>query len=149
VTVGQRILEAIVTALSTSRPVGVPAVSLVRAENIAPVQLPDGVVLPGPEASARLQPPNGPLNKVQATVFVWYRAAGDGTDGPVKKLDPMKAWAIAKLDGSNLGGLALTCEYAGIKDWEFAASERFFGRQALQFEVTYTHAVGNAELTGR
>lgn len=145
--VGEQLWAAILAALNTSRPAGVPEVKLLKAENVQPAQLPDAVLVPGPERARRIGGPGGPLTEISATFWIWWRAAGDGAVGPVSKVDAMRTWAVQKLERQQFGGLAVDCELAGVKDWEFAASEKFFGRCQQQFELTYTHRVGDPTLT--
>lgn len=146
-TIGEQLRSAAIGALNTTRPAGVPQISRLSAKNLIPAKLPDGVLVPGPMRAVRATNRGSALTQVEETWLIWWRSAGDGVgNGPDVVIDPMLAWAIKTLERNTFGGLAIDIELAGIKDWEFAPVDRFFGQAQQQFEVRYTHRVGNAEL---
>ena len=144
-TIREQILKAMLGALNTGAPSGVPVVQRLRATNIEPADLPDGVLVPGPEAAKRVHERTGALVERSLTVFLTWRAAGDATKGPDEATDPLFAWGTKALAGNRLGGLVISVEETGVPRWDFSSKDRFYVSVPQQFEVTYTTRIGDAE----
>lgn len=106
-TMREQIAEAIVTALNTSPPTGVPTTvrsPFAQTELTADEPLKSELIwledVERPEGDD-----DGPLQEHELTVVIGARAIGSDGDIPETVLDPFAAWVVKALHGNRLNGL--------------------------------------------
>lgn len=148
-TIRKRILDEIVTALSTSTPAGVPdVVTLDKLDPHEITDLPAMSVFSGREvAEAVGGSAAGPVTRRRLEIFVQCWATGVNLHAA---LDPMLAWATKTLNGQRVfdGDIQLSHEIEEIGtefDWEL--DERKKGRAEIEFVVSYSTKANDQEAT--
>lgn len=132
----EQLIAAAVTALNTSRPVGVPQFVRARTYSIKPDQLPSADVFPVDDTPNIGPSPNAPIYERRLVL----RVASIGKDGDGKTadqaIDPALVWAEKTLNESTLGGLALSVR--PIKTtFEYEDVDAFVCRASSDFLVIY------------
>lgn len=118
-TLREQIVAAIVVALNTGTPGGVPAAERTRRIAVQEgASLNSIVVRPTKQSSEPVHRPGSPvppLTKAILTVEVEMLKAGTAADRPDKLIDPLYEWVVKTLVGNTLAGL---CH--GIEEGESA-----------------------------
>ena len=152
-TIRERIVAAVVTALATNTPTGVPAPVRTRIDSPSADQLPALTVYQAAETVEPMhdyksggRPMRGPVirRSVQLNVEV-ITAAGAGEE-PDKAADPILAWATKALGAAGtFDGLANhPADEVGTK-FEYEQGETSFCRATLTFRIPFQSRADDAE----
>lgn len=87
----------------------------------------------------------GPLRVHHFDMIVDCIAVSDGTIAADQAVDPLIAWVVKKLDGSNLGGLALYVEERKTV-YIYRQADYASCRTRVTFDVRHSTRSGDAEL---
>jgi hypothetical protein len=137
-TLRQDIRDAVIAALNTSAPAGVPAATKRR-------------FTPGGSQDKELhlsvffvEEPNRPIGNarqsgaVQRSLHIAVQATGSSTtpDMTDDLLEPVLAWCTSVLGSTNLGGLATNVEEVTTK-WEQKQADRFYIAGTAIYKIEY------------
>jgi|GEM_PF-3680682 len=141
----EQAIGAIVAALNTSTPEGMPTARRERLSPYGPGALPGlNVVIPdlGGRAQEAVEQKAGTRGLVQRSLAIGVEcyASGSGTQA----LDSLLCWASQALAGSTLGGLVVRVDETGTA-WESASAERDFWKATALFRVLYLTRVADQE----
>lgn len=105
-TIREQILAAMVTALNTGTPVGVPQTERTRRLAVQGTATTNSIVLrPTRSTTEEIGSPNSPITRARMTVEVEMQMAGTVADRPDKLIDPLYEWIVKALVNNRLGGL--------------------------------------------
>ena len=104
-TVRESILEAIVAALNTARPAGIPAAERARTLGVDIESMPTILVYPGRDTATDVGGRAGPIQKRSFEILVECWAAKSETATADQATDPLAAWVVCTLGDNSLGGL--------------------------------------------
>lgn len=108
-TIREQIVAAMVAALNTGTPGGVPVTERTRRIAVPETAALSSIVLrPVRTIPEEVGSPGSPKSLVRMTVAIEMLIAGSATDRPDKLVDPIYEWVIKALVGNNLGGLCHT-----------------------------------------
>lgn len=148
----QQIADAVLAALNTGRPAGVPEAKLWSGVALEPQDLPARTVAWTEEKSDRGGSPTSAVVTRTVTFVVQDLVAGPGSGGqrPQEICEAFRAWSIAQLVANRFIAsdslpLAIDTVETGTL-WEFEQGESPFCRCTHSFEVTFTTRANNAEL---
>lgn len=134
----ERIMQAVVTALNTDRPDGVPSAERSRVLSLEG-SLPAIVLYPIKEDVERM----GQLAKRSFALAIDCTAEAPVDGEPVDaQLDAMLAWLTRALAGSRLGGLAQDTQELGVA-WDIEARDSAFGRATATFGIRYVTPIND------
>lgn len=142
--VREQVLQAVMAALNTGRPAGVPAVERTRVIALEASQLPSTVLVPRRESVEKTGGRFGPLVSRRLSLELEHRAAGGASLPPDQAVDALLAWPVKALCASTLGGLAIEINESGT-EWHYADGEAPFVLAVQTFEIAYTTRVSDAE----
>lgn len=145
-TVREAILEAMLSALNTGRPTGVPVVAEGRHRNVQPAQMPAMTLFPVDEQLSPIHSRRSPLVASQMVLVLELWGAGSVARTSSRAIEPMAAWVVRALAGQTLGGLA-TAVYKRRLRYQYGQSGKTpvcLGR--LEVVVEYTSRANNDEL---
>lgn len=132
---------ALLTALNTARPAGVPQTSQ-RLGPFAPGGLPAMRLVTGPRETVDGRLPNGKRGPVairRCNFLVECYVAGDEDD-----LEPLLAWVTKATVPGRLGGLVSAVVEIGTQ-WEADGEELDYLKATVALEVEYVTAVDDQE----
>jgi hypothetical protein len=135
-----QILDAVVLALNTDAPIGIPVAIRRRVTQLA--ELPAIDVAPVKEQVERIGGRWGPLKQrsFYFKVRCWAR-----DDAPEKAADAMVVWATKALSGNYLGGLVQSLEESS-SEWQDEAAETIYGVAEVEFLAAYQTKTADQEL---
>jgi len=144
----EQIVSAIITALNTSRPNGVPVAARARMEAFIPEELPAITVKPvreeiEHESQGKRFPYQKRILTLRVSVMVAGAAAADGVDALA---DPMLVWATSRLSGQHFPTLMEECIEA-LNEWEYAAEDQPYMAVHQDFRIEYHTLVGDQTAT--
>lgn len=129
-----QILDAVVAALNTATPAGVPQAARHRLTPYELANLPAIDVAPIEEQAEGIGPrlnPSAVKRTLRFKVRCWARG-----DAPEVAADAMVSWATKVLAGNRLGGLAHGIEEVGTS-WTDDVSNDVFGVAEVEFIAQY------------
>lgn len=138
----EQILAAMLTALNTNRPSGVPVATRTRLALYTEGALPAINVYPVKEQGGRIGGHAGPALRRKLAIHVDCIANGDLPD---QQLDALIVWCTKTLDGNLLGGLVNSLEPGEIL-WQYDNAESEYATATIQFFVDYATKTGNEEI---
>ena len=142
--VREQVLTAVMAALNTGRPSGVPAAERTRVIALEAGQLPSSVLVPRRESVEQRGGRFGPLVERRLTVEIEHRAFGGSGVAVDQAADALLSWPVKALCGNTLGGLAAEIRESGT-EWQYAEGEKPFVLAVQSFEIAYTTRVADAE----
>lgn len=140
-TIREQILAAILTALNTGTPGGVPMAVRGRTMPYEAAQLPAMALYPVREEVENAGGRFGPIVKRRLTFNVEIRATGALSD---QVLDPITAWLTKALAGNTLGSLTHEIEEVGT-EWSVEAADKTFGMATVTFAARYQTKTADQE----
>lgn len=152
-TILQQIADAMLAALNTGRPAGVPEAKLWTGIAVEPADLPARTLAWTEERTERAGGvPTSALAVRRVSFNVQDLAAGTGAGGQTAQqaCEAFRAWSIRALvrnrylDGDGLP-LAIDTVESGTA-WEFEQGEEPYARCTHTFEVSFTTRANDAEL---
>lgn len=140
--VRNQILDAVVTALNTDRPAGIPAA---RRRRIHPYEMEDVPAIDVVPVEESVEGIGGRLavnanRRLQFAVRCW--AAGDA---PEVAADALLLWAVKALDGNRLGGLVESL-FEVRTGWVFDVGDTVVGVAETVFLAEYATRRGSADI---
>lgn len=146
-TIREQIIQAVLSALNTGRPGGVPAAIRSRYHNLIVSALPAVTVFPESCVPVAIQQPRGPLVEWSLNLVVECVAAGDAGMSPDAAVDPLVAWVTKVLGANRFGGLAIrTDEGKTTFQMGFSGQGRTpLCRARVEIQVQYTTRANDAE----
>jgi hypothetical protein len=154
-TIRDQICDAIIDALNTDTPEGVPDASDTRGDEVDPIpgivvylvsdQVETGTGQTVGTERMQFRPMHLPAVVRMARLIVEERAGEDDETPARKAVDPLAAWAVKALSGNRLGGLAHEL-YEVRTDFQYAQRDRMYVRAAHEFCVAYSSRTNDAEL---
>lgn len=141
-TIRQQILAAMVTALNTGAPAGVPQATQRRVTPRELSELPKIDVAPAQETKTQTDGALGPFSNRVMNVVVRCWVSGDA---PEVAADPIVAWVTTALESNRLGGLAENIQETA-SSWVYDVGETVLGVVEITFEVSYLTARTNQEV---
>lgn len=142
--VREQVLAAVMTALNTGRPMGVPAAERTRVLALEAASLPSIVLVPRRESVEAKGGRFGPLVERRLTIELEHRAAGGSGLAADQAADALLSWPVKALCGNTLGGLVNDVRETGT-EWQYADGEEPFVLASQSFEVAYTTRVADAD----
>lgn len=140
-TIRDQILDAVVVALNTGAPSGIPVARRRRFSSIEADSLPVVDVAPLIEPLSRVGGQSGPIVKRKLGFVVRVWTAGDA---PEIAADPIAAWVSKALAGNRLGGLAHDIEEIGAK-WMGNPMDSLYGLTEIEFSAQYQTKTADQE----
>lgn len=148
-----QIATAMLAALNTGRPAGVPAAAFWSGIAVEADQLPVRTLAWIGETTERAGSPTSPLSSRRARFVVQDLVAGTGSgaggQSPQEIAEGSRAWSIRALAGNRyLGsdGKPLAIDTVEIQtDWELEQGEEPFVRMTHHFDVSFTTRANDAE----
>ena len=138
--VRQRIMTALIAALNTGRPTGVPAADLEHVDTYPKETASAISVFKAREPVVPVGGKFGPLVKRTLDINVECRSRRP------ELLDPMVVWVTSVIDGNSFGGLAVsTSETDNVWQWRNDNDEMQMA--VVTFQIEYQTRTGNQELT--
>lgn len=105
-TIREQILAAMVVALNTGTPGGVPPTERTRRIAVTESAALNSIVLrPQRVLTEEIHPPGSPITRARMTVEIEMKKSGTSADRPDKLVDPLYEWVVKALVGNTLGGL--------------------------------------------
>jgi hypothetical protein len=143
-TIREEIIAAVISALNTGRPSGVPAAERARTIALAEDSIPTILVYPGHDTQGAVGGKRGPLKRhdFEIQIECWAREGSGLT--PDQAVDPYLAWVDRCLDGKTLGGLVeqvLTVE----TNWGFGQGTFAFCLAAVTLIADFHSRTGEPE----
>lgn len=152
-TILQQVADAILAALNTGRPAGVPEAKLWTGVALEPEDLPARTLAWTEEATARAGGvATSPLVTRRVSFHVQDLVAGTGAGGQPAQAacEPLRAWSVKALSGQRYTGgdgkpLAIDTVETGTT-WQLEQGEEPYTRCTHTFDVTFTTRANDAEL---
>lgn len=141
----EQLIEALVTAVNTGMPTGVPATERERTETMQVEDLPRSVVYPHTEQIEHLGSGLGRTVRRSFAVALEATAAAAPGHRASEAVDVILAWYSTALGNSHLGGLALSVRENEIK-WASDVGQLPVARATAIYVITYTTRVNDATL---
>ena len=144
----EQITEALITALNTDTPAGVPQCERSRGFATDTSVLPVMLFYPIHEEVQKVGPIGiGPVAKRSLNIRIDIRAESPAEGEPIDKvLDPMISWVSKALVNNKLNGLVHDIAETGI-DWQIEMSDQQYGIATVDLVVQYQTLSNNAERT--
>lgn len=140
----EQILQAVVTALNTSRPTGVPAAERARNWAIDPDQLPKILVYAGRDSARDVGGRRGPAQEKRLELEIECWAAKSQTLSADAAADPLYLWVVKALADKTLGGLV-----SGLREDESSIALEEVDAQicltTVRLSATYQQRADNPE----
>ncbi len=144
-TIARQVVEAIVTALNTGTPGGVPAAELERGTPVEDSVAGAIAVFPVHETVEEIGRPNTPIVRCRLQVAVEIWAKGTALLRPSQAADASIAWVISKLGGNTYSGIAHDTTQ-GDRSYAYEqTTEGPWVRVTQELVVSYQHLAANAE----
>ncbi|WKZ15433.1 MAG: hypothetical protein QY317_16175 [Candidatus Jettenia caeni] len=137
----EQILSAILTALNTGRPQGVPQATR-EGKEYESSQLPSVTIRPQGEVVGQVHGRRGLIRGRQLKVVVECRGSGNIPD---QALDTYLVWITKALDGNTLNGLANDMVEEGQITWLSEIADKTYGMATVEFTVYYQTKKGDQE----
>jgi hypothetical protein len=137
----KQIVDAVILALNTSRPAGVPAASRLRQSQFEKAEGKSISVYPGDEPTAPATNRPSPLTKRQLTIAVECRVVGDEPD---VLLDPLTSWAESAICNA-MSALWHDEPQLTLTHHEYTIGAQCHGLARLSFVIQYQTRRGNPE----
>lgn len=142
--VREQVIAAVMTALNTGRPGGVPATERTRMLALEASQLPSTVLVPRRESVQFKGGRWSPLVERTLTVELEHRALGSAGVTPDQAADAQLSWPVKALCGNTLGGLAMEIRETGT-EWGYSDEGQPGVLASQSFEIAYTTRVADAD----
>lgn len=141
----KQIVDAVVAALNTSTPSGVPAAETARVLGLDLSTLPRIIVYRIREEELDVGGRRGPLQKARLELAVECWAAGDESTPADEATEPLTTWAFQALTDQALGGLVNNCRPVEI-NYGLGTGEVDFCLATVSFMVEYSFRTGDPEV---
>ena len=116
VTISLDIRDAVMTALNTDTPTGIPMATKRRVMPGEPVREPFIAVFLGREQVTHPGGSRGPIADRPLEVLIELGTATDDLANVDDLIEPLRAWLVKALGDSNLGGLASEVQELGVTE---------------------------------
>jgi hypothetical protein len=145
----KQISDAMLAALNTGRPAGVPAATFWTGLPVNPATLPHRTLGWHNEAVEQVGSTEGPLVRRTVQFAVEDIVGASTTTSALAAAEPLRAWSIKALVGNRfvVSGTPLAIRSGELgTQWVLEQAEVPFARVVHQFEVTFTTRANDAEL---
>lgn len=140
-----QVIEAALTALNTSRPVGIPAAVRTRETDLDVASLPAISLRPVEMTSTRIRSRVGPLEEHRLTLRIDVISKASSGVSADKAGDPCLVHVHDRLSDNRLGGLSIEAAWSKVQ-WTYEDTESGkLARAAVDFLLAFTTAVQSAE----